>query len=130
MVKKTEGIILYVKIDKVRDEEDSLGYIRSHFQEYVNDFENCIDSAVTSKYVSNSNLSILKNCDYELQEALSCLNTLKNTLQLACNEYEESNKATLSTYNMGNLYAHTPFYKTTTFKIVVGVVVVAAVFDY
>lgn len=77
MVKKTEGIILYVKIDKVRDEEDSLGYIRSHFQEYVNDFENCIDSAVTSKYVSNSNLSILKNCDYELQEALSCLNTLK-----------------------------------------------------
>ena len=127
MVKKTEGIILYVKIDKVRDEEDSLGYIRSHFQEYVNDFENCIDSAVTSKYVSNSNLSILKNCDYELQEALSCLNTLKNTLQLACNEYEESNKATLSTYNMGNLYAHTPFYKTTTFKIVVGVVVVAAV---
>lgn len=28
---------------------------------------------------------------------------------------------------MGNLYAHTPFYKTTTFKIVVGVVVVAAV---
>lgn len=120
-----EGIILYIKIDDICDKIDSIGKTKSCLEEYTSVYEQLKNNLMANKYVSYYNSCVLRMCSTELQDALSQLNILKNTLNQICDDYLASNKNVLSEYDMGNLYAHVPFYKTDSFKICIGVAVVA-----
>ena len=65
-------------------------------------------------------IAALDSYDRRLQDALSRLNILKNTLSDICDIYEMYDKKVFVNYDMGNLYAETSLHETTTFRLVVG----------
>ena len=120
MIMANEGVRLYVDLDELKKQPAELEQIRLQLKEYLIGFEKSKQFLANCKYSCYLDIAALDSYDRRLQDALSRLNILKNTLSDICDIYEMYDKKVFVNYDMGNLYAETPLHETTTFRLVVG----------
>ena len=87
-----EGVELYVDLDELKKQPAEPEQIRLQLQEYLIGFEKSKQFLANCKYSCYLDIAALNSYDRRLQDALSRLNILKNTLSDICDIYEMYDK--------------------------------------